>query len=433
MPEVDFGFGGGSSGDNAGATGGQAGDGVNDINNGGNSLTPPDINDDNNGNSNDNNGAGDTNGNNGTDDKGNSDNSGDGNSNAIPHDYEAGTEIEVDGSTYSVAENGDILDKDGNVFKEAKDVKEWVASFEIEDTNPDEINIENLQKTFDVELTDENGKPIEFENTPDGVKAYVESIIEVQKEEIQEAAINTLYAKYPILETLVPYIATNGGSIEGFTDIKDRSGVTIDESNEAQQESIIRESWTEQKISGNVDNYIAYLKANGMLLETAKTELAALQEKDASLREQLAQEAEEAEQAAIERETQFWTGVKETIDSRNIAGYKIPDTIIIERDGKKISATPDDFFNYMYQVDSNGKSRYDNDLAKESLEDRRNDAILRAYLKFVGGNYTNLVDMAINDKEVKKLKLIAKSRNQSSVKVNKPQTNKSKDIDLGFK
>lgn len=433
MPEVDFGFGGGSSGDSAGATGGQASGDVNDINNGGNTLTPPDINDDNNGNSNDNNGAGDTNGNNGTGNEGNGDNSNDGNSNTIPHDYEAGTEIEVDGSTYSVAENGDILDKDGNVFKEAKDVKEWIASFEVDGINPDEINIENLQKTFDVELTDENGKPIEFENTPDGVKAYVESIIEVQKEEIQEAAINTLYAKFPILQTLIPYIATNGGSIEGFTDIKDRSGVTIDESNEAQQESIIRESWAEQKISGNVDNYIAYLKANGMLLDTAKAELAALQEKDASLREQLEKEAEEAEQAAIERETQFWTGVKETIDSRNIAGYKIPDTIIIERDGKKISATPDDFFNYMYQVDGNGKSRYDNDLAKESLEDRRNDAILRAYLKFVGGNYTNLVDMAINDKEVKKLKLIAKSRIHSSVKINKPQANKGKDIDLGFK
>lgn len=50
------------------------------------------------------------------------------------------------------------------------------------------------------------------------------------------------------METLIPYIATNGGSIEGFTDVKDRSGVTIDESNEAQQESIIRESWTEQKL-----------------------------------------------------------------------------------------------------------------------------------------------------------------------------------------
>ena len=433
MPEVNFGYGGSSSGSSAGATEGQTDGNVTDINNGNGSLTPPDINDGNNGELNKNNGTEDVNKNNGAAETGDGDNNNGGTETTLPHDYEAGTEIEVDGSTYSVAENGDVVDKDGNVFKEAKDVKAWIESFEVNNVNPDEISIETLQKTFDVELTDENGKPIEFENTPEGVKSYVESIIEVQKEEIQEATINTLYAKYPILETLIPYIATNGGSIEGFTDVKDRSGVTIDESNEAQQESIIRESWTEQKISGNVDNYIAYLKANGMLLDTAKAELAALQEKDASLREQLEKKAEEAEQAAIERETQFWTGVKETIDSRNIAGYKIPDTIIIERDGKKISATPDDFFNYMYQVDSNGKSRYDNDLAKESLEDRRNDAILRAYLKFVGGNYTNLVDMAINDKEVKKLKLIAKSRNHSSVKINKPQANKGKDIDLGFK
>jgi hypothetical protein len=433
MPEVNFGYGGSSSGSSAGATEGQTDGNVTDINNGNDSLTPPDINDGNNGELNKNNGTEDVNKNNGAAETEDGDNNNGGTETTLPHDYEAGTEIEVDGSTYSVAENGDVVDKDGNVFKEAKDVKAWIESFEVNNVNPDEISIETLQKTFDVELTDENGKPIEFENTPEGVKSYVESIIEVQREEIQEATINTLYAKYPILETLIPYIATNGGSIEGFTDVKDRSGVTIDESNEAQQESIIRESWAEQKISGNVDNYIAYLKANGMLLGTAKAELAALQEKDVSLREELAQQAEEAEQAAIERETQFWTGVKEVIDSRSIAGYKIPDTIIIERDGKKISATPDDFFNYMYQVDANGKSRYDNDLAKESLEDRRNDAILRAYLKFVGGNYTNLVDMAINDKEVKKLKLIAKSRNQSSVKVNKPQTNKGKDIDLGFK
>lgn len=336
MPEVNFGYGGSSSGSSAGATEGQTDGNVTDINNGNGSLTPPDINDGNNGELNKNNGTEDVNKNNGAAETGDGDNNNGGIETTLPHDYEAGTEIEVDGSTYSVAENGDVVDKDGNVFKEAKDVKEWIESFEVNNVNPDEISIETLQKTFDVELTDENGKPIEFENTPEGVKSYVESIIEVQKEEIQEATINTLYAKYPILETLIPYIATNGGSIEGFTDVKDRSGVTIDESNEAQQESIIRESWAEQKISGNVDNYIAYLKANGMLLDTAKAELAALQEKDASLREELAQQAEEAEQAAIERETQFWTGVKEVIDSRSIAGYKIPDTIIIERDGKRL-------------------------------------------------------------------------------------------------
>lgn len=432
MPEINFGYGGAGTSDGAGTADQQNPD---IVANGGNPVPPDDNNGDgNNGNSGDETNTGGENSGNQTGDGENGSNSdgGDGGNSTIPHDYEIGTEIEVDGSTYTIAENGDVIDKDGNVYKQAKDVKDWIASFEVSNTDPGEISIENLQRVFDVELTDENGKPVTFENTPEGVHAFVQSVIEAERDEIQEAAINTLYNKYPILQTVIPYIAANGGSLDGFTEIKDRSGIVVDDSNEAQQESIIREFWTEQKISGNVDNYIAYLKANGMLLETAKENLATLQQKDADLQEELERQAEEAEQAAVEREVKFWTGVKEVIDSRKIAGYKIPETIIIERDGKKISATPNDFFNYMYQVDGNGKSRYDNDLAKESLEDRRNDAILRAYLKFVGGNYTNLVDMAINDKEVKKLKLTAKSRKQTSVKVNKPQAGQKKDIDFGF-
>ena len=47
---------------------------------------------------------------------------------------------------------------------------------------------------------------------------------------------------------------------------------------------------------------------------------------------------------------EFWNGVKECIDKRQIAGYRIPETVIIERNGKQISTTPEDFFNYIYQV-----------------------------------------------------------------------------------
>ena len=135
----------------------------------------------------------------------------------------------------------------------------------------------------------------------------------------------------------------------------------------------------------------------------------------------------------IEQEEKYWKGVKEVIDSRNIAGYKIPDTIIINKDGKKISVTPDDFFKYIYQIDKNGKSRYQYDLENETPEARRNDSILRAYLKFVGGSYSNLVDMAINDKEVKKLKLIAKTRNTTGIKITKPNSDKNNGkIDFGY-
>ena len=158
-------------------------------------------------------------------------------------------------------------------------------------------------------------------------------------------------------------------------------------------------SWSEQNRKGDVDSYINYLKSTGTLADVAKEELEALKEKDEEKRKAIAEQAEQAERDAIEQEEKYWKGVKEVIDSRNIAGYKIPDTIIINKDGKKISVTPDDFFKYIYQIDKNGKSRYQYDL----------------------------------ENEVKKLKLIAKTRNTTGIKITKPNSDKNKGkIDFGY-
>ena len=149
---------------------------------------------------------------------------------------------------------------------------------------------------------------------------------------------------------------------------------------------------------------------------------------------ELEAEAERKEQNRIKDLKKYWDGVHEVVNSRNIAGYQIPETIIINRNGQKISATPEDFFNYMYRVNDRGKSAYVEDLERETPESRRDDEILRAYLKFVGGNYSNLVDMAINKKEVDKLRLRAKERNKPTVRISKPTKSATKgiDIDLGY-
>ena len=85
-------------------------------------------------------------------------------------------------------------------------------------------------------------------------------------------------------------------------------------------------------------------------------------------------------------------------------------------------------------MDNEGKSAYQRDLEAETPETLRDDNILRAYLKFVGGNYSNLVDMAINEKQVTKLKLKAKENKQSTIRISKPNTTnkQNKDIDLGY-
>lgn len=346
-----------------------------------------------------------------------------------------GTVIEVGEEKYTVDANGNLVDKDNNIFKEAKDVNDWLKEFDkVEDDKKDEISISSIQDALGVEITDNNDKPIEFENTPEGVKAYVNAVIETSKEEVQEAAINTLYQKYPILNDVLNYYIANGNSLEGFGQVPDRSGIVIDDANEAQQEAIIRAAWNEQGRKGDVESYIGYLKSSGTLLATAQEELAALQESDAQYRKELEEEAERKENERIATLEKYWNGVHDVIKTRQIAGYQIPEQIIITRNGQKLSVTPEDFFNYIYRVNEEGHSAYERDLAKQTPESRRDDEILRAYLMFVGGNYSNLVNMAINKEKVATLKLRAKERSTSTVRITKPTTTKPNgaNIDLGY-
>lgn len=358
------------------------------------------------------------------------------NSNTTEEPLQAGTSIEVGDETYTVDEAGNVLDKNGNIFKEAKDVKEWLDSFDKVDATDgeDTISIDSIREAVGIEITDDNDEPIEFENSPAGIKAYIDAVVDTAKEEHYETAINTLYQKYPILNDVLNYYVANGNSLEGFGEIPDRSNITIDDENEAQQEAIIRTAWKERGQKGDVEGYLAYLKSSGTLLATAKEELTAIQESDKQYRDELAAEAERKENERIQRLEKYWNSVHDVVKSRNIAGYQIPDSIIINRNGQKLSVTPEDFFNYIYRVDKDGKSAYERDLEAETPESRRDDEILRAYLKFVGGNYSNLVEMAINKEKVNKLKLRAKERNASTIRINKPKTTTAKDadIDLGY-
>ena len=347
-----------------------------------------------------------------------------------------GTSIEVEGKTYTVDDNGNVLDENGNVFKEASEVNDWINSFDqVDDTSDDSIiSIQSIQDAIGIDITDDDNNVVSYENTPEGIKDYINDVIDSAKNEHYETAIATLYQKYPILNDVLNYYIANGNSLEGFAQVPDRSNIVIEEDNEEQQEAIIRTAWAEREQKGDVNSYIAYLKSSGALLSTAREELDAIKEADEQYHQELEEEAERIENERIEKLEQYWNEVYDTIQKRTIAGYQIPESIIVNRNNQKISVTPDDFFNYIYRVDKDGKSAYERDLEAETPESRREDEILRAYLKFVGGNYSNLVDMAINKEKVNKLKLIAKERNTSNIRINRPKGSSAKgaDIDLGY-
>ena len=337
-----------------------------------------------------------------------------------------GAEFEIDNTKYIVDSEGNLVDEQGNIFKKKDELKDYFAGLnQSDDDDKTQMNLANVIEAIGVDILDDNDKPVQFEDTPEGLAQYVDAVIKTTQQEIVETAINSLYNKYPILKDVLDYYLANGNSLDGFTGREDRESITIDENNQNQQEEIIRLAWKErgQKID---DSYIAYLKSSGLLLQTAEQELENIKEQDKAERQRLADEAKKAEEKAVAENQAYWNGVKQVIDGRKVAGYEIPQTILIQKEGKQIAVTPNDFFNYLYQTDKDGVTRYQRDLMNQSFESRRDDEILRAFLTFTGGSYANLVDMAIREKEAIKLRSKAKeaSAHRTTVKVSTPQGKK---------
>jgi len=339
---------------------------------------------------------------------------------------EAGTVIEFEGVEYTVAENGDIVDKDGKVFKAAADVQAWLDENEQTDDNSlNDISVEDLIDAIGIEVKDEKGNDVKFTNDKEGFKSYINSIIELKSNEAREATLNKFYQDNPVVKQFVDYMTVNGGDPRGFGQIPDRTGITIDRENANQQEQIIRLASKEFGLNVS-DAYIKYLKDSGGLYDEAVNQLVALQEKDKAVREKITRDAATARQAEEEAVRAYWENVNNVITKRNIAGYKIPESFTKEVNGQKVTYTPDDFYDYLYrakEVDANGNkiTGYQRDLDKLTDEELLNKELLDAWLMFTDGTYKDLVNMAIKEHEVHKL--IVKSKEQRStrtIKVVKP-------------
>lgn len=429
--EIDFeGTGGNANGGQAGAAtqegaanNGGTKDDVTDMNGGGTAdVTGKDNNGDDANKTPDNNGEG----NNGEGNNGDANNSSTG-------ELEPGTQVEFEDKTYTVSANGDLVDDKGNIFKKKEEVKDWMESLDQEEDN--NLSIDAIQESLGTEITDENGKKVEFTNDAAGVKAYVDAVVELRSRELQEGAINKLYSDNPLLKQFQDYVTVNG-SPAGFGELPDRSGITIDKDNLVQQEAIIRMAAKEFGNKSMNDNYIKYLKDTGSMYDEAVVQLAALQDKDKAIRAQIQQRAEEARAQELAELNEYWNKVNNVIKGRTIAGYKLPESFVKEVNGQKQTFTPSDFYNYLSRqtevdADGNRMTAYQRDLANESDDDYLNREILTAWLKFTGGTYKDLVDMAVKEEQVRVLKLKAKERStKKTVKFVKPQGGKVNPDDL---
>lgn len=349
----------------------------------------------------------------------------------------AGTAIEFDGKSYVVNDKGDIVDENNNIFKAAKDVKAWLDSVDVDNADKstavvDDNFLSSVQQIVGVDLQDNNGNAIEFTNDSEGVSSYINSVIELKVREAQDATINKLFADKPYLKEVNDYYIANGGSLEGFGQLPDRSGIELDKDNSQQLEYIIRAAAAEFGNKSLNDNYIKFLKDTNSLYDVAKEQLEALIEKDKYVREQYAQQAKEVQRKEQEAVVAYWNNVNNVINTGSIGNYKIPETIVKDDNGTKLTLSRKDFYEYLSKPVKDNKGNnitaYQRDLNNLSDEDYLNKELIDAWLMFTGGSYKDLVSMAIKEDQVRTLRMKAKNTKTSKTIKITPKSSDKVDI-----
>lgn len=335
-----------------------------------------------------------------------------------------GDTINVDGVDYTIDAEGNAIAADGTVFRTATELAELIAQ---NGSEPSVLN--QLQTRFGSDFKDENGNPIVFDDNEEGIAAYVETVVQSRVKEAQTAAINNLFETYPQVEQVINHLKLNG-SLDDFVEIPDRSQITVSKDNEEQQAAFIREEWKLSGKKGDVNKFIDYCKNAGILYDTAVESKEAVDSiYESRLAEQKAQvEAKEA--AAAAEEKAYWDNVEKTISKGELLGYSIPEQIQCNKDGKKVMLSRKDFLKYVSTpVDSEGNTAYMLDEAKVDSDARMQDDLLKAFLRFTGGDYASLVGMAVNKQKVLSIRTAAaKTTGKRTVIINS-KGNNSKTVD----
>lgn len=335
-----------------------------------------------------------------------------------------GDTINVDGVDYTIDAEGNAIAADGTVFRTATELAELIAQ---NGSEPSVLN--QLQTRFGSDFKDENGNPIVFDDNEEGIASYVETVVQSRVKEAQTAAINNLFETYPQVEQVINHLKLNG-TLDDFVEIPDRSQITVSKDNEEQQATFIREEWKLSGKKGDVNKFIDYCKNAGILYDTAVESKEAVDSiYESRLAEQKAQvEAKEA--AAAAEEKAYWDNVEKTISKGELLGYSIPEQIQCNKDGKKVMLSRKDFLKYVSTpVDSEGNTAYMLDEAKVDSDARMQDDLLKAFLRFTGGDYASLVGMAVNKQKVLSIRTAAAQTTGKRTVIINSKGNNSKTVD----
>lgn len=323
---------------------------------------------------------------------------------------EAVTEEETEESSdYFLNEKGDIVDTAGKVIVTADKVQKDAEGNAI---LPDSLDtpklIEGLSSgvkdKLGVELVDEKGTALVFEDTEEGILNFtIETAKRVVAQEQQK-----LFAQYPKVYDYLQHIIANGSdeaffdnSKPSWKDTKLPEDTKIDDATNAIRKQVITDNYLERygyytadqsKKAGIMQaakDYVTMIEDSGKLVSYAKPALTDLQEME-STREQERNTANAAQiKAQQDKSKQYWNNVGETIKQGDLKGIKVPES---ERDA---------FAKYV-SVDVTGKGQ-----TQEALDAANSELALNlqlAYMRFKKFNLEDLIKVKSTENKIDALR-----------------------------
>jgi hypothetical protein len=327
--------------------------------------------------------------------------------------FKEGNVVELDDVSYTIDKDGNAVDATGKIVKTKAELKTLYDAIKVaSDNTPDYIK--EIQTKTNLVINNEQGQPVAYENTVEGLTQYAKDIYETGIKIGSEQTEEQLFSSYPILKDVLVHLQLNGGSLKNFNEEPDYNKITLDDNNFDQLTSVYVMAQVKRGIpEAEAIATAKYLKDDKKLPEFAKSGLAFLiqnkttedQQKQALLQQQV--DAEEAINAT------YWNNINNSIKNKQIKldgeEITIPDVIRVKTaEGKVETKTLNDFVKYIteprnFNIDGRvvTATQNDFDLTMEQRKRTPDNDLFDAYRRFTKYDDTQLIKAKIRNERAK--------------------------------
>jgi hypothetical protein len=341
----------------------------------------------------------------------------------ITAQFVEGVEVEIDDKKYKLNKEGNAVDETGKVIKSKADL--IALTLAQEEVEPELNYISEIQKATNITLLSDNGQPIAYENTLQGLAQREQDVFKEGSKIGRVQYEQELLGRFPILNSIIEHLTING-SLNGFTEDVDYSKIAIGD-DEAQHIDIFTKAKLAQGMpKAEIDDLVKYYKEDKKLKGAAETGLTFLRTNQESKATTRATQVATAKAKQELEQTKYWNEVHSVLQTKklnvNDKTFVIPEVIKIKDGDKVVTKTLKDFQDYIekplnFNIEGTiyTMTQLEYDEAVEDTKRTPHNDLFDAYRKFTKYDDAQLIAANVNSNTVKQvIKLTTKAGNGGS-------------------